>query len=64
MSEQDDASIGHNYRLAQAQKLLDVFEEAHGRPAQTYEELEDWAGSPEGKAALAYHRTPNGTIIP
>jgi hypothetical protein len=61
MSDKDDA---HRYRLAVAQKMLDVFEDAHGRPARTLEELSDWAASPEGRAALAYDRKPDGTIIP
>jgi len=40
----------HAYRLAQTQELLDLFQAAHrGRPARTVEELEEWAGSPEGK---------------
>jgi hypothetical protein len=57
-------SDAHQYRLAQAQKILDVSEDAHGRPADTLEELTAWASSPEGKAALAYDRTPDGKIIP
>src|SRR5690242_17176109 len=39
------------YQLAQAQKLLDLFEESHGRPAANVEESEKWIGSPEGRAA-------------
>jgi hypothetical protein len=47
MVEEDDA---HAYRLVQTQELLDLFQAAHrGRPARTVEELEEWAGSPEGK---------------
>jgi hypothetical protein len=46
MPEEYDA---HVYRLAQVQKLLNLFEAAHrGRPARTVEELEEWVGSPEG----------------
>jgi hypothetical protein len=46
MAEEYDA---HVYRLAQVQKLLNLFEAAHrGRPARTVEELEEWVGSPEG----------------
>ena len=38
------------YRLGKTQELLDLFQAAHrGRPARTVEELEEWAGSPEGK---------------
>jgi hypothetical protein len=40
----------HTNRLAQMQKLLDLFIAAHsGRPARTVEELEEWAGSTEGQ---------------
>jgi hypothetical protein len=52
------------YQLAQAQKLLDLFEGAHGRPASTIEELELWIASPEGRAATAYDRSEDGKIIP
>jgi hypothetical protein len=45
-------------------KLLDLFRAATGRPARTPEELNAWLGSPEGKAATAYDRTPDGKIIP
>ena len=40
------------------------FAEANGHPARTVEELTAWVKSPEGKAALAYDRTPDGKIIP
>jgi hypothetical protein len=54
-----------NYQLAQAQKILDVFQAANGRPARTIEELEKWVGSPEGQAALAIHHNPKtGKIDP
>jgi hypothetical protein len=62
MMDEDDAADAH--RLAQVRKLLDVFESEHGRPARTVQELNEWAASPEGKAALAYDRTPDGNIIP
>jgi hypothetical protein len=52
------------YQLMQAQKMLDLFTGFHGRPAKTMEELEAWIGSPEGEAATAYDRTPDGKIIP
>jgi hypothetical protein len=52
------------YRLAQAQKMLDLFEGANGRPAKTMKELEDWVGSSKGKAATAYDRGADGKIIP
>lgn len=52
------------YRLAQAEKLLALFEGAHGYPASTAEELEAWVASAEGRAALVYDHAPDGTIIP
>ena len=40
----------HAYRLPQTKEILDLFKAAHrGRPARTVEELEEWAGSTEGK---------------
>jgi len=62
MMDEDDAADAH--RLAQVRKLLDAFEGAHGRPARTVQELNEWAASPEGMSALAYDRTPDGNIIP
>ena len=59
----NDKEDAHQYRLKQAQKLLSLFEGAHGRPARTMSELEEWAISAEGKAACAYDRTPDGKII-
>jgi hypothetical protein len=56
--------FGERYRLAQAQKLLDLFEAAHGRPASTADELGQWTESPEGRAALAAHQGPDGKINP
>jgi hypothetical protein len=61
MSDKDDA---HKYRLAQMQKIIDLFTEACGHPPRSVEELESWVASPEGKAALAYDHTPDGKIIP
>jgi hypothetical protein len=40
-------------RRIQAQKLIDLFENVHGRPAISARELVDWATSPEGFAAIA-----------
>lgn len=60
-----DQSDAKAYRVAQAQKLLDLFEGAKGRPAKTVEELTEWAGSPEGRKAQAYVTpTSKGKIIP
>ncbi len=59
-----DAMKAERYRLAQAQKILVLFEGAHGRPASTVEELSKWVASPEGNAALAAHHGPDGKIDP
>ena len=42
--------LEHQYRLRQAEKLLAVFEGAHGRPARSVEELTAWVTSFEGRA--------------
>ena len=54
----------HAYHLAQAAKLISLFEKEHGDGPKTVEELSTWVGSPEGKAALAPHHDANGHIIP
>jgi hypothetical protein len=41
-STKADREAGERVRLAQAQKLLDLFEDANGRPAETMEELTEW----------------------
>jgi hypothetical protein len=58
------AEAAKAYQLAQAAKLLKLFEDANGHPAKTIEELTDWVSSPEGKAAMTYDHTPDGKIIP
>jgi len=40
-----------------AQKLLRLYEETNGKPAETLEELIKWMMSPAGKAATAYNST-------
>ena len=55
-SQKSDAE---KFRLAQVEKLLRLFENAHGRPAKTAEELDAWLASPAGKAATASKTTPN-----
>jgi hypothetical protein len=57
----DDAE---NYRLRQAENMLKLFEDAHGRPARSVEEFTKWGTSAEGKAALEYYRGPNGKVLP
>jgi hypothetical protein len=42
--------------IPSAQKLLDLYEEANGKPARTLEELTKWMMSPAGKAATGYDR--------
>jgi len=44
------------YRIPQAQKILDLYEEANGRPATTLEELIKWLSTAAGKAAMGYDR--------
>lgn len=52
------------WQLAQVEKILRLFKDAHGSGAKTVEELGEWAKSPEGKAALAYNLDKGGKIIP
>jgi hypothetical protein len=42
--------LEHQYRLRQVERLLAVFEGAHGRPVRSVEELTAWVASPEGSA--------------
>jgi hypothetical protein len=58
------SSDGQKYRLAQAQKILDLFQEANGRPASNVRELEKCVASPEGRATLDNHHDQDGKIIP
>ncbi len=44
------------HRLPRAQKLLDLYDEANGRPAITLEELIGWLSTAAGKAAIACDR--------
>jgi hypothetical protein len=44
--------------------LLDLFEEANGRPTSSVKELEKWARSRDGRALLAAHLDENGKITP
>ena len=62
VTPEEDKNAAEQYRLAQAQTIMDVFEKTHGRPAQDLEELNKWVGSPEGDAALAPYRKPDGKI--
>jgi hypothetical protein len=48
------------YRLAQTQKLIDLFTGARGKPPQTPDELNAWLESPEGKALTAIFNSKNG----
>jgi hypothetical protein len=60
-----DAADAKAYRLLQAEKLLELFKGSHkGRPVQTMQELVEWLASPEGVAATADDRDPNGKVIP
>ena len=64
VTPEEEENAAEQYRLGQAQTILDVFEKTHGRPAKTLEELDKWVGSPEGDAALAPYRMPDGKITP
>src|SRR5690348_14438743 len=44
------------YRMPTAEKLLDLYEEANGRPADTIADLTEWILSPAGKTATGYDR--------
>lgn len=59
-----DREEAGKYRLQQAQKLLDIFEDANGKSATSMKELEAWLTSPEGRAVLAYDLDAEGKIIP
>jgi len=45
--------VVHEFCLGHAEKVLEVFEAAHGRPAQSVRELEEWVASSRGKRAIA-----------
>jgi hypothetical protein len=55
-----DAENAHKYRLRQAEEMLRIFQEEHGRPARTTEELTDWLTSPEGRFRFEQKRKPTG----
>jgi hypothetical protein len=40
--------------IPSAQKLLELYEEANGRPAESLEDLIKWMMSAFGRAAIAY----------
>jgi hypothetical protein len=47
----ENKTPAERYRLDQAQKLLDLFEDTQGRPAKSAEELAQWA-------SMCWHRIP------
>jgi hypothetical protein len=57
-------AAAESYQLAQAQKILDLFKVAKGKPARTMKELERWAASTSGREMMARHHDANGKIIP
>jgi hypothetical protein len=57
-----DEQAANAYRLRQAEKILQIFKTDQGRQVESMEELELWAGTARGQAALARHR--NGKIVP
>jgi hypothetical protein len=53
------------YNIAQAQRILDLFQASTGRAAKSINELTNWATSPVGEAVLAINRDPEtGKIDP
>jgi hypothetical protein len=44
----------------QFDKLVELFEEARGRPARTLKEFSEWLASAEGKRAAAYDTAADG----
>jgi hypothetical protein len=54
----------HQWRLKQAAKLLSLFEDMNKRPAETVEELGQWATSPEGRRYIEQFHDENGHVIP
>jgi hypothetical protein len=63
-TEEASEPDANKYRLMQAKRLLKIFEEAHGYPAQSVEALSAWITSPEGRKALAPRGGSDGKIIP
>jgi hypothetical protein len=53
---------GEKWRLAQAKRLIDLFEQDMGH-SPTMKELEGWHESRRGRAILAANEDKNGKII-
>jgi hypothetical protein len=51
-------------REKQAEKIIDLFRDAHGRGPRTIEELEAWASSADGKRHRKEFHDRDGKIIP
>ena len=61
MSNEEDAPV-----IAGINRILDVFEDTHGRVAQSVEEVNAWIATPKGKAALSragLYSLPSGAIF-
>jgi hypothetical protein len=58
------ADDNQKLRQARAQKMLELYVGANGRPPANMKELAEWMASPEGEAATAYDTDPHGQIIP
>lgn len=52
------------YRSPEAQELLNLFAESRGRFPNSLDELNRWAASAEGEAALSEHTETRGKTIP
>ena len=54
MSDKEDAK---QFQFSRIGRLINLFQEAHGRAATSPEELDRWLASPEGRLATTYgHR--------
>ena len=60
----DNTSDADKYRIMQAQKIFDLFEEANGKPPANSDEITDWAKSPDGREVIGRHLDERGKIIP
>jgi hypothetical protein len=56
----DNKSDAKKYRLAQIQKIFDLYTATTGKSPTSPEEIDNWLKSPEGQKALAYDRVQTG----
>jgi hypothetical protein len=58
------ATMNDAYRIRQAEKIFQLFEQANGRPPANSEDIIEWMKTPEGEALMSRHRDARGKIIP